>query len=223
MNQNVDSNLVESSHRKDRTSDFNLATHGFWVAVVATILIIFSAITASTAIKIPSLVSGILLVPAFVMLMACVHEYSPAGKKSFSRLGLLFSLGYAVLIGFNYYMQLTLVTKGLYADVFAMDDSKSIMWVIEALGYGFMGLSTLFASWSFGRNRLEQAIRWLFIVNGVLGIGGIIGLAIGLNMRILYGGLIAWDVVMPAASVLLAIMFRIAQHKMASNTSRVSV
>jgi hypothetical protein len=147
-----------------------------------------------------------------VLLMACVHQCAPAGKRFFSRLGLLFSLGYAVLISFNYYMQLTLVTRGLYADVFAMNDSKSIMWVIEVLGYGFMGLSTLFASWSFGRSRLEQAIRWLFIVNGILGIGGVIGLAIGLSMKILYGGLFVWDVIMPAASVMLAVIFRITRE-----------
>jgi hypothetical protein len=55
-----------------------------------------------------------------------------------------------------------------------MDNPQSIMWVIEALGYGFMGLSTLFASWSFRRSKLEQAVRWLFMVNGVLGSGAIL-------------------------------------------------
>jgi hypothetical protein len=193
--------------------ELKFAAYGFWAAVVASVLVVFSGITASTALKIPSLLSGILLIPSFVLLMACIHGYVPAERKVFSQLGLLFSLGYAVLISFNYYMQLTLVAKGLYSDVFAMDNPQSIMWVIEVLGYGFMGLSTLFASWSLGSSKVEQAVRWLFIVNGILGIGGMIGFALGLSMGILLGGLIVWDIVMPASTILLAIMFRTAQHK----------
>jgi hypothetical protein len=208
---------------KAEVSEFKAETYGFWSAVLATILLIFSGVTASTALKIPSLISGILLVPAFVLLMASIHEYAPAGKKAFSRLGLLFSLGYAVLIGFNYYMQLTLVPKGLYSVPFAMDDPQSIMWVIEVLGYGFMGFSTLFASRSFGKGKPEQAVRWLFIVNGVLGIGGMIGYAIGLSMSVLFVGLLVWDVIMPASTILLALVFRSARRKMVRATPRVSV
>ena len=222
ISRNMGSGPAESNSGKGGTSEFKVAAYGFWAAIIATVLLIFSGITASTALKIPSLVSGILLIPAFVLLMACIHESAPAGKKVFSRLGLLFSLGYAVLISFNYYMELTLVAKGLYTDAFAMDNPQSIMWVIEVLGYGFMGFSTLFASWSFGKGKLEQAVRWLFTVNGVLGIGGMIGFALGLSMSILFGGLIVWDVVMPAATVLLAITFRIARNKTASDASRAS-
>ena len=185
-----------------------LTSLGFWSAVIMTIAVIFSGITASTAMKIPSLVSGIILIPVFFLLIACIHEYSPADRKFFSRLGLLFTMGYAVLIGFNYYMQLTLVQNNLYTDVFAMDDPQSIMWVIEVLGYGFMGLATLSTAFVFTNGKLENAIRWLFIVNGILGIGGMIGYALGLSLNILAGGLIVWDIIMPLSSILLAVLFR---------------
>jgi hypothetical protein len=158
--------------------------------------------------KIPSLVSGIILIPVFILLIACIHEYSPANRKFFSRLGLLFTMGYAVLIGFNYYMQLTLVASNLYTGVFAMDDPQSIMWVIEVLGYGFMGLATLSTAFVFTNGKLENAIRWLFIVNGILGIGGMIGYALGLSLNILAVGLIVWDIIMPLSSILLAVLFR---------------
>jgi hypothetical protein len=185
-----------------------LISLGFWSAVIMTIAVIFSGITASTAMKIPSLVSGIILIPVFILLIACIHEYSPADRKFFSRLGLLFTMGYAVLIGFNYYMQLTLVQNNLYTDVFAMDDPQSIMWVIEVLGYGFMGLATLSTAFVFTNGKLENAIRWLFIVNGILGIGGMIGYALGLSLSILAGGLIVWDIIMPLSSILLVVLFR---------------
>jgi len=188
--------------------DRKMASVGFWAAIIMTIAVIFSGITATTAMKIPSLVSGIILIPIFILLMACIHEFAPADRKFFSRLGLLFTLGYAVLIGFNYYMQLTLVQKNLFSEVFAMDNPQSIMWVIEVLGYGFMGLATLSAAFIFPKGNLENIIRWLFIINGVLGIGGMIGYALGWSMNILLGGLIVWDIIMPVSSFLLAIIFR---------------
>jgi hypothetical protein len=181
---------------------------GFWSAVVATVVVIFSGITATTAMKIPAFLSGIILVPAFTVLMACVHDYARTDRRIFSRLGMLFTVGYAVLISFNYFMQLTLVRQNLYTTPFAMDNPQSVMWVIEVLGYGFMGLATLFASWVFDSGMLQKAIRWLFITNGVLGIGGMIGYALGLSMNILLGGLVVWDIVMPVSTILLAILFR---------------
>jgi hypothetical protein len=184
------------------------ASLGFWSAMIMTIAVIFSGATASTAMKFPSLISGFILIPVFLFFMACIHEYSPPDKKFFSRLGLLFSTGYITLIGFNYYMQLTLVRKNLYSEPFAMDDPLSIMIVIEALGYGFMGLATLSTAFIFTDGILEKAVRWLFIINGILGIGGIIGYALGLSMTILAGGLIAWDIIMPISSILMEILFR---------------
>jgi hypothetical protein len=201
MSRNESSNsFVDMNHK--------MTSLGFWSAVIMTIAVIFSGITASTAMKIPSLVSSIILIPVFILLIACIHEYSPADRKFFSRLGLLFTMGYAVLIGFNYYMQLTLVLNNLYTDVFAMDDPQSIMWVIEVLGYGFMGLATFSTAFVFTNGKLENAIHWLFIVNGILGIGGMIGYALGLSLNILAGGLIVWDIIMPLSSILLAVLFR---------------
>ncbi len=52
-----------------------MASVGFWTAIIMTIAVIFSGITATTAMKIPSLVSGIILIPIFILLMACIHEF----------------------------------------------------------------------------------------------------------------------------------------------------
>lgn len=96
-----------------------MSSQGFWSAVVATVVVIFSDITATTTLKIPSLLSGIILVPVFTVLMVCVHDYVPTKRKTYSLLGLPLTVGYAVLIGFNYYMQFTLVRQNLYATTFA--------------------------------------------------------------------------------------------------------
>jgi len=81
------------------------------------------------------------------------------------------------------------------------------MWVIEVLGYGFMGLSTLSVAWIFTAGIIEETIKWLFVANGALGVGGMLGYALGLDMNILLGGLIVWDIIMPLSTILLSIVF----------------
>ena len=51
-----------------------------------------------------------------------------------------------------------------------MGNTQSMMWVFEVLGYFFMGISTLFVAPVFGSGRLESYVRWLFVLNGVLGL-----------------------------------------------------
>jgi hypothetical protein len=77
------------------------------------------------------------------------------------------------MISVNYFIQLTFVQFGAFnADVFSIKNPQSMMMTIEVLGYFFMGLSTLFIAQIFQSGKLEKAIRWLFVFNGVLGIGG---------------------------------------------------
>jgi hypothetical protein len=194
------------SRSKSKTSDKTSMVR-FTAAVATSILFVFSGISATIAIRIPSLLSGIILIPAFVLVMACIHEYASPERRLYSLLGLLFAVGYSVLIGFNYYMQLTLATLPGFAVMFDMKSPKSIMWVIEILGYGFMGLSTLSAAWVFTSGGIVKGIKWLFVANGVLGVGGMLGYALGWNVNILLGGLIAWDIIMPVSTILLSIMF----------------
>jgi hypothetical protein len=205
--------LIQKDVKSGADAGATMLFISFSTAFATTIMLIFSGITATIAARIPSLVSGILLIPAFVTLMACIHEYSSAEKKFFSRLGLLFAIGYAVLIGFNYYMQLTLATQPTYIDTFDMKSPMSIMWVIEVLGYGFLGLSTLSVAWIFTAGIIEKTIKWLFVANGALGVGGMLGYALGLDMNILLGGLIVWDIIMPLSTILLSIVFWKAYHR----------
>ena len=96
-------------------------------AVAASALFVFAGVTASIPLRVPSLTSGLTLVPAFVLVMACVHEYASTERKFFSRLGLLFATGYGVLIGFNYYMQLTSATQPAFLTTFDMHNPTSVM------------------------------------------------------------------------------------------------
>jgi len=182
---------------------------GFWSATVATLLVAVAGITATASIQPFATVIGFLLTSSFLIVMVSVHCYASDERKVFSLVGFSFAIIYATLISMNYFIQLTFVRQSTFdVSIFDMTNNQSMMWVIEVLGYFFMGLSTLFAAPVFGKGKIEGLVRWLFVANGILGILTPIAYALSLPIEILLGGLIAWDIVMPLATASLAYLFR---------------
>ena len=187
---------------------------GFWSAVAATLLVTIAGITATASIQPFATIMGFLLTLSFLVVMACIHCYAPEEKRVFSLVGLSFAIIYAALISVNYFIQLTFVNQSTFdVSIFSMTNTQSMMWVIEVLGYFFMGLATLFAAPVFGSSRTEKAIKWLFVANGVLGILTPIGYGLNFPIEILLGGLIIWDIIMPISTALLAYLFWNARKK----------
>lgn len=181
---------------------------GFWSAIIATLLVTVAGVTATASIQPFATIMGFLLTPTFLVVMACIHCYASESKKVFSLVGLSFAIIYATLISLNYFIQLTFVNQSTFdVSLFSMTNPQSLMWVIEVLGYFFMGLATLFAAPVFGSGRVEKIIKWLFIVNGILGIGALLGYGMNVPLEIMLGGLIVWDIVMPVSTALLAYLF----------------
>jgi hypothetical protein len=187
---------------------------GFWSAITATLLVSIAGLTATASIQPFATIMGFLLTLSFLVVMACIHCYAPEEKRVFSLVGLSFAIIYGALISINYFIQLTFVNQGTFdVSIFSMTNTQSMMWVIEVLGYFFMGLATLFAAPVFGSSRTEKAIKWLFVANGVLGILTPIGYGLNLPIEILLGGLIIWDIIMPISTGLLAYLFWNARKK----------
>jgi hypothetical protein len=182
---------------------------GFWSAILVTIFLAISGITSSASIYLVSNISGFILTSIFLIVITCIYYSAPDDKKILGHIGLSFAIIYATLISINYFIQLTFVQFGAFnTDILSITNPQSMMMTIEVLGYFFMGLSTLFIAPIFQSGRLEKSIRWLFIFNGILGIGGAIGFALNLDWRILIGGLILWTIVMPITTALISYWFK---------------
>ena len=198
----------------DQTEKKYVYQLGFWSAIVATLLVAVAGITATASIQPFATVIGFLTTLSFIVVMASVHSYASDEKKVFSLVGLSFAVIYATVISVNYFIQLTFVRQGTFdVSVFDMTNMHSMMWVIEVLGYFFMGLATLFTAPIFGSGRIEVIVKWLFVVNGILGILTPVGYVADLPSQILLGGLIVWDIVMPLATAFLAYLFRREEQK----------
>ena len=214
---------------------------GFWAAILTVVVVaVFAAVGIATPARsgpfcgsacvaypyvgvvqfIPGdylwLVPGILLVPTFVVLMACIHDYAADPKKIYSRIGLSFALIYAVVILVDYYLQLTVVVPSLQAgeteglSLFTQYNSQGPFIALETLGYSMMSVAFLFAAAVFTGGRAERAIRGLFVLSFVLAVAALVGLAVlehdlvAFEVTLL---MINWSVLI-ASAMLLSVVFR---------------
>jgi hypothetical protein len=158
-------------------------------------------------------IPSLLLAPAFTALMVSIHSYASEDKKIWSLLGLAFTLIYAALAAMNYMVQLLPVwhsinngeTDGLA--MFVLGNPHSIVWGL-AYAYIFMNLAMLFSAQVFARNRLENRIRLLFILNGVSGVFTVASAVLDAPPPLyLLVSLIFWCPVFTAATVSVAALF----------------
>ena len=124
------------------------------------------------------MVPEIFLPPLFVVLMACIHNYVDDDKKVFSQVALSCALLSAAVITTDYFIQLTVMqpsllkgeTEGL--SLFSQYNPHGIFIALEDLGYLMMSAAFLFAALVFDpHERLERAMRWLFVISSLLALG----------------------------------------------------
>ena len=156
-------------------------------------------------------VPSLVLAPVFVLMMLCIHYYTPAEKKVLSQLGFSFSLICAAILSVHYYVQLSVVQQGIRNNElsglwqFAAPNPHSLFWAFAALGYGFMGIALLSIAPIF-TSKSEQGIKWLLIANGVIGIAFLVGNALGIFVINLLVSFI-WGTLFPIACILLCKKF----------------
>jgi hypothetical protein len=127
---------------------------------------------------------GILLAPAFVVLMTSIHYYASDDKKVFSQIGLSFALIYATIILIDYFLQLAVIEPSILSgetvslSLFTQYNPHGIFIGLEGLGYLLMSVALIFAAAVFAGGRLERAVRWLFVASFVSAVGSLIGLSL---------------------------------------------
>lgn len=210
---------------------------GFWAAVVASVGAVgFAAGIVINVVAVPgpawtgdiqayargyssmamavTVVPSLLIVPAFVALIASFHGIVSTGKQPIALLALGFAAVYAATVGTNYFLQLTMVRQNLMAgstqdmSLLIMPNSHSIFWAFEFLGYFWQGLAAGTLALALGGDRLELWIRWLFavvFVAGALGIVASIGGATSFTDPLMIAGTAPWLVAFPAATALCAV------------------
>lgn len=168
--------------------------------------------SASTPLGLALLLTpSLFLAPAFLVLMASVHQVAATEQKIWSLVALALATVYTTLISIVYYVQLTLVaprmlqqrTAGIEPFLFVPFDS--FLYAVDILGYSFMCGATLFASRVFTGQGLDRAARWWLFANGLL----IPFLLLQMYVHALIWIASLWAITFPAATWTLARWFRV--------------
>lgn len=106
----------------------------------------------------------------FILEILALHYKTASDKKFWSHVALIFAVLYAVFVTANYIVQLVTVIpmkyKGLLEEIRVFEQtSHSMFWDFNALGYIFIGLTTLMAIPVFEKQGFQKWVRISFIAN----------------------------------------------------------
>jgi hypothetical protein len=183
-----------SDEKKD-TVRSNKNSFGFYSAILTTVLTVTAfgfAITAipisgancvndcisypylDTAARFPQdflwMPFAMILILAYVALMAAIHAAAPDSRKIFSQVGLSFSLITAAILLSDYFLQFSVIPASLLhhetdgLPLLIQYNPRGVFIALEELGYWMMSFSFLFMAPVFvGKSRLERSVRWVFL------------------------------------------------------------
>lgn len=143
-----------------------------------------------------------------LVLFTALRRAYPSERPLFAELALLFMLLVCATSTINWFIQIAVLPRLAPNDgarlLLDVHNELSISYALEHLGWGlFFGLAALFAAAAMPAEHLEAWIRRLLIGSGALSLLHFLGVII--SSRILGDmGYIAWGVLLPAATALLA-------------------
>jgi hypothetical protein len=123
-------------------------------------------------------VPAILLVPVFLVLVACIHPFVQPAKQHLSLIGLCFASMAAAILAVDYFIQFQVAepslrhgeTAGLA--LFSQYNPHGLFIALEDLGYLALCVAFAFVGAAFpGARGAARVIRWAFLVTAILGLG----------------------------------------------------
>jgi len=176
------------THQSQNSTKQTIAKIGFWSAFVALIgavgyiisvpLQIFNLVTPLRDAAI-AFVFSLLMPMSFLLAMLALHYTVSEENKFWTNSALLFAVIYVTYCVLNYVVQLaTVIPAGYYWTFENLQGTQgplsllnqtphSLFWDIDALGYIFLNLSTLFAFSVFDKQGLQKWARRFFLINGL--------------------------------------------------------
>ncbi len=167
---------------------------------------------------------AIVLTALFLVLMVCLHHYALPEKKIFGQVGLSFAVIAAAALIINYFVQVSVIQPSVLngeTDGIAMlsqFNPHGLFIALEEIGYLLMSLAFFCVAPIFSaRDRLERAVRWLFILSFVLMIVSLVGYSVLYGIYREYRFEVAaisidW-LVLIVAGILLSLVFRRAMRQ----------
>ncbi|MGZ8550656.1 MAG: hypothetical protein ACXWV2_08345 [Chitinophagaceae bacterium] len=150
----------------------------------------------------------LVIAPLMAISMVAVHYYTTSVDKIYSLAAVFFMFLMAGITSGVHFIILTVNYAGFEGKIsnfsfFFSFKWFSIVYVLDILAWDwFFGISFLLASRVFKSGRLENLVRSLMVISGVLSIAGLIGVSLQ-NMQLRNIGIIGYAVIAPVAFLLI--------------------
>lgn len=159
-----------------------------------------------------------LLALFFVCTVVSIHAATPERRRLFSSAGLGFTLMYATICVSTCVLQFTYVRYRINdGDLAALEpwtsaSTKSATFALDNVAFFLQGIATLCLAPLFGGTRITNAIRWLFVANGVGCLGLILlasfmGFETAASHALYLATTLVWAALLGAALILVAVAF----------------
>ncbi len=214
---------------KQMSQQTYVAKIGFWAAGVAFVgavgymtsafLQVFNVVSP-LQVGIIGYGSSLIIATPFLLAMLALHYTVSEEKKFWTHAAVVFAVIYTTYCTLNYVVQLTTVIPAGYTWTFANQQGTvgplsllnqtphSLFWDIDALGYIFLSLATLFAFPVFEKRGLEKWVGLFFLANGLdIPLSAIVYFYPGFSVGQLLLGL-PWGILVPGSTLLLALFFK---------------
>jgi len=164
----------------------------------------------------------VLLAPFMVVSMIAVQAYAAPERKAYASTSLAFTI---LLAGITSAVNFAILTVSQHIEaagsawlpLFLPYKWPALAYSLDVLAWDwFFALAMLFAAPVFRNGRLENAVRALMVLSGVLSLVGLIGLPLA-GSRALSIGILGYGVAAPVVFLLLAITFGRTQPVPTSN------
>jgi hypothetical protein len=116
---------------------------------------------------------SILLAYSYLILVASICYSLDQGNRFFALLALCFSIIYVVLNSIVYSCQIFIIAPSFLnntydsVSLFEMAEGK-IFYPINTLAYTLMGISTLFLSFAFTKDKGQKSIKYVLFIHGIV-------------------------------------------------------
>jgi hypothetical protein len=162
-----------------------------------------------------TLVPSLVLAPALLTLLVCLHRTVSVEKQIWSNLSVAFGTVYVALVSIVYIVQLAvlepLVVRGeeeRLVELLSIEPG-GVLNAIDGLGYAFLCAALFVLVPAFQHGGRDKVIRLLLIANGAAVVPILLTYFVDRIFLLVTGPV--WGVAIPAVSALLAVRFR-AQH-----------
>lgn len=143
-------------------------------------------------------VFGFFLILGFSLFISSTSKLASShSEKIYSILAIIFTSMFATIIGINYIIQIAFVPTLIgfnnnAISIFTMTNPRSLCWVFEMFGYGFLGVATWLVAPLFKNGQRMKYIRYLLVLNGIVSLLAAAYTAIDISMLMTIPGLISY-------------------------------